>query len=60
MEDQPKFVKVDARFLQAIMDYLVTKPYQEVQHFVEILMAGKDNFAPVPDTEAKETNGKEG
>ena len=37
---QPQFAKVDVNFLQAILDYLMTKPYAEVHQFVDVLMKG--------------------
>jgi len=41
MEDKnkeaPKFAQVEVAFLQALLEYLQTKPYQEVFRFVDVL-----------------------
>ena len=36
-QEQPKVVSVDVRFLQDLTNYLITKPYNEVSHFVDVL-----------------------
>ena len=34
---QPRMIPVDVNLLQAIVDYMQTKPYQEVHQFIDIL-----------------------
>jgi len=36
-KEQPKFAQVEVAFLQALLEYLQTKPYQEVFRFVDVL-----------------------
>lgn len=35
--EEPKTVQVDIAFLQAILDYMKTKPYEEVYRFIDVL-----------------------
>ena len=39
------YVQVDVRFLQMVLDYLKTRPYQEVFQMIDIL-TGKAQLAP--------------
>lgn len=44
---QPQFVQVDIRFLQALLDYLSTRPYSEVHQFIDVLI-GKNKTQTNP------------
>ena len=44
--EQPDVVQVERRFLQEILNYLTTKPYQEVHQFVDVL-TGRQPLQPL-------------
>jgi hypothetical protein len=48
-----EFIKVDKRFLQEILNYLSTKPYNEVHQFVDVLV-GRQNFQQQPQPQQPE------
>jgi len=45
-EQKPRFAQVELGFLEALLEYLKRRPYEEVFQFVEVL-TGR-NLAPPP------------
>jgi len=66
MSDQPQkpekqLVQVEVGFLQAIVDYMSTKPYAEVHQFMEVLVRPQQQQGPkVPDAPLTEPEGFDG
>ena len=42
-KEEPEMIPVDVRFLQALLEYLSTRPYSEVHKFIDPL-TGKGQF----------------
>jgi len=47
--EQPQVVQVELGFMQAIVNYLATRPYGEVHQFMDVLV--KNNQLPQPQTQ---------
>jgi hypothetical protein len=52
-EETPRFAKVELSFLQALLDYLKTRPYEEVYYFVDVLTGRNVQQAQQPSLENK-------
>jgi hypothetical protein len=43
---EPKFIQVDVRFLQALVEYMRKRPYEEVFMFLDALVGKNQQLAP--------------